>query len=248
VAADVEQLLLAVKRGARRAGLELRRFNPINSLDAQRAQLLALEQIDLVLDVGANAGQYASGLRQLGYDARIVSFEPLSGAFVDLERRAEGDPSWSCRRLALGDRDGEAVLHIAGNSWSSSLLDMAPAHERAEPRSRYVSEETVPVARLDSLAAEVGLMNPIRALLKLDLQGGELPALRGAENALEHVRLLELELSLVELYHGQALWQEVLDHTGGLGFELIGLSPAFIDPESARLLQMDALLARPQTH
>jgi FkbM family methyltransferase len=247
VAPDLERLLLGVKAIARRAGVELQRFNAINSLDAQRCGLLRVHGIDLVFDVGANAGQYASQLRRLGYRGRIVSFEPLVSAFSHLKRAAAGDRLWDCRRLALGDRNGEAVLHVAGNSWSSSLLEMAAEHERVAPASRYVAEETVALARLDTIAAETGLTAQTRALLKLDLQGGELQALVGADGSLANVDLLEAELSLVELYHGQTLWREFIEEADKRGFELIGAAATLVDPESVRLLQMDALFARPSS-
>ena len=207
-----------------------------------------------MLDVGANVGQYASQLRRLGYRGRMVSFEPLGDAFAELQRRADGDPLWDCQRMALGDRDGEAVLHVAGNSWSSSLLEMTPAHEQVAPASRYVAEERVELARLDMVASRTGLTDGTRALLKLDLQGGELQALRGADRSLTLVQLLEVELSLAELYHGQALWREFVDEAQTRGFELVGLSPTLVDPKTVRLLQMDALFARagdqqaPQPH
>src|SRR5271154_6586030 len=65
------------------------------------------KKITTVLDVGANQGQYATGLRVRGYREKIVSFEPDPGAFGQLKAKAEPDPKWSVRNLAIGARDGE---------------------------------------------------------------------------------------------------------------------------------------------
>jgi hypothetical protein len=52
-------------------------------------------RVDLLLDVGANVGQYAMRRIETGYSGRIVSFEPLSGPRAALEKEAAGHPNWS---------------------------------------------------------------------------------------------------------------------------------------------------------
>jgi FkbM family methyltransferase len=228
--------LLALKRLARRGGLELLRFNPTNSLDAARPLVLRDQGIDLAVDAGANEGQWARGLREGGYRGAIVSFEPLSSAYARLSAAAAGDAGWSVRRVALSDGDGEAELHVAGNEGaSSSLLAMRPAHETF---ARYVGTERVPLARLDDVELPAGE----RLLLKLDVQGAERAVLAGAGRTLERVRVVECELSFVELYEGQALFEELVALLGG--FDLWGLRPALADPVSGRLLQADGLFVR----
>ena len=43
----------------------------------RRMKLISLKEIDLIIDVGANIGQYATLIREYGYKGRISSFEPL---------------------------------------------------------------------------------------------------------------------------------------------------------------------------
>ena len=200
-------------------------------------------EIDVVLDVGANAGFYAERLRRAGYCGRMVSLEPLSEAFGELQRRCAGDPRWTARRLALGDADGEAEIHVAANSWSSSLLDMGERHLRSAPESAYVTAEPVPVARLDSVWSDL-VRDGERVFLKLDVQGFELHVIQGAPDSLGRVEGLQTELSLVSLYEGDAGWRDVLDLLHGHGFELAGLDAGFEDPETGRMLQFDATLVR----
>jgi FkbM family methyltransferase len=234
-----DRLLLSVKRVGRLVGIELARYNATNALDAQRARLIARHAVDLVVDVGANEGQWASGLRQAGYRGPIVSFEPLPDAYRTLELAAARDPSWSCRPEAASDRAGEAELHVAANSVSSSLLQMDARHAAAAPGSTIVGSRRVRTVRLD----EAGLQGR-RIMLKLDTQGAELTALAGADALLDAVILVEVELSLEQLYVGAPLWREAVDHLASKGYELAGLSPSWVDDETGRMLQADAIFAR----
>jgi len=97
-------------------------------------------EVDLLLDVGANTGQFSSELRSVGFQDHLVSFEPLSKAHLGLEKAAGGDSHWTVHpRCAIGAHDGEIEINIAGNSASSSILPMMESHASAAPESAYVS-------------------------------------------------------------------------------------------------------------
>ncbi|MDJ0524424.1 MAG: FkbM family methyltransferase [Microcystis sp. M53600_WE12] len=85
--------------------------------------------VDLVFDVGANIGQYAKLLRELGYSGRLVSLEPLSSAYSRLKAISKKDQLWEIApQTAIGNQEGEIIINIAGNSYSSSALPMLDAH------------------------------------------------------------------------------------------------------------------------
>ncbi len=188
------------------------------------------------LDVGASDGGWAQELRRQGFAGEIASFEPHAASFARLERTAAGDAVWRCQRVALGAASGRTVLHVAGNDQSSSLLPMAARHTELDPRSGYVSDEEVTVERLDALVPP-----GVPTFLKLDVQGFELEVLHGAEQTLADTRVLEVELSVVPLYEGQALLPKVVQHLDGAGFELIGLETSFRDRRTGDLLQLNGL-------
>ena len=201
-------------------------------------------EIDLVLDVGANAGQFASGIRQYGYEGRIVSFEPLSQAHAELRKSSAEDPLWEAHpRCALGDHVGEVEINIAGNSQSSSILPMLESHRSAVPDSAYQGREVAPIKTLDVVAGRY-LDDAHAVFLKIDTQGFEWQVLDGARDTLPHIKGILVELSLVPLYAGQHLWQEIINRLEAEGFTLWAFQPGFSDQVSGRSLQVDGIFYR----
>lgn len=234
-----------IKKAMHAMGIEAHRFQPESSPLARLLAALRTFDIDLILDIGANEGQFAMDLRSGGYSGRIVSFEPLARAHRRLLQASKNDPSWRVhQRCALGDRSSEIELNISENSVSSSILPMLSAHSNAAPGSAYLGRESVPLITLDSIAS--GYIDGSRApFLKIDTQGYEWHVLDGALGTLPSVRGILMELSLVPLYEGQHLWRESIERLEAAGFVLWGLQPVFVDPKNGQTLQWDGLFFRP---
>lgn len=205
--------------------------------------LLHLYEIDLVLDIGANKGQYARALKKHGYRGRIVSFEPLPGAFEKLAKNRWGFSSWQVENFALGAEDTTALLNIAGNFQSSSLQEMCPSHVAAMPGSAYVGTCEVDVRRLDSVFNRYYRPGD-RVYMKMDVQGHEQQVVDGARGCLNSIIAVQSELSLVQLYEGQMLWQEAIESMKSMGFDLVTLKPGFRDPTTGVMLQADGIFVR----
>jgi FkbM family methyltransferase len=237
-------LKVAARRLARRIGYDVAPFTPNWSPLARRGQLLRSLGVQVVLDVGANTGQYATELRaELGFRGRICSFEPLSAAYRVLRAQAADDPAWETFNYALGDKPGRRTINIAENSESSSLLTMLPAHVAAEPGSRTVDTAEIEVRMLDSVFDDVVDVGE-RVYLKVDAQGFEGHVLRGARGSLSRIGTVQMELALVALYEGEQGFFEISEMLGAEGYALIGLEPGFSDPRSGRLLQVDGIFHR----
>jgi FkbM family methyltransferase len=206
---------------------------------------LESRQVDVVFDVGANSGQYATGLRRAAYKGRIISFEPLSGPFSILENKASTDPLWDCQPYALGDVDGTISINVAGNAGaSSSVLPMLKSHQDAFPPANYIGAAEVPMRRLDSVAPE--FLRPTDVtFLKIDVQGFEKQVLTGSKSTVNDSCIgMQLELSFLPLYEGDMHIREALDLVYSLGFTLTGLLPGFTDARNGRLLQADGIFFR----
>lgn len=233
-----------VKRLINAAGFDLRRLSPSANPTYQLLKGLDHFNIDLVLDVGANIGQFASGLRSVGFNGNIVSFEPLSDAYKLLSARAERDAKWQVHsRGAIGDYDGEVEINISGNSVSSSVLPMLEAHSAAAMQSAYVASETVPIFKLDTIVSEY-LSGSNRCFLKIDAQGFEWQVLDGASETLVRAQGVLCELSLVPLYEGQRLWLDLIKRLENAGLVLWSIQKGFTDPRDGRTLQVDAIFFR----
>jgi FkbM family methyltransferase len=215
------------------------RFSPAE----RRARLLHAHGIDLVVDVGANAGQYATALRAAGYQRRIVSFEPLSGPCSELARGCERDPAWDCHRLALGQRRGSARMNVSEDSRNSSVLTVGPRHLRAVPDSRTVGVESVPADRLDRIWPRVA-SDTRRPYLKIDTQGYELEVLRGTTRVLDAISFVEVELSLATVYEQGPLFRDVVGFLGRHEFVPIAFEGVLDDLETGEMLQVDGIFRR----
>lgn len=235
----------APKRALRRIGWDLRRWDIDTSSEARAVQRLRSHGVNLVFDVGANAGQFARSLRNAGYAGRIVSFEPLSHAWEYLQTVSRLYKWEVAARMAIGSEDGEVSIHVAANSASSSILNMLPSHLSAAPESTYVGTEQVAVRRLDTVGGQYVQSDSV-LFIKVDTQGFESEVIAGATDMIRRCVGVQLELSAVPLYENDRRYDALMEQMASCGFELWGIDPGFTDPDSGRLLQFDASFFRPR--
>jgi FkbM family methyltransferase len=182
---------------------------------------LVRQPIDLIVDVGANIGQFAAEMRGKFPHAHIVSFEPLPEAFAELARWARADGNATALNLGLGE--SEATLpfyrHV-GHSSSSSLLPTHSAGVAAFPQMGQAQLTEVAVRRLDDALAAIGRPAGPGTLLKLDVQGFEKQVMRGAPETLRQVAALIAEVNIDPMYRGQAEFLALaqLAYAGGLRY------------------------------
>jgi FkbM family methyltransferase len=228
----------AVKSIARSFGYDIRQIGshrykrPIDFIRARN--------IDLVVDIGANKGQYATSLRKDGYAGWIVSFEPTSAAHEALAARASKDGRWKALNLAVGDKEGAVEINVSEASDFSSFHQQLPAAVAFDPKARVIRRETVRVVRLDDLFAEL----PPRkgAFLKIDTQGYEQQVLMGTSEHLSDFLGVQMELPIVHLYEGTWWFHEAVAYMSERGFEISNLLPInYHRADEAALLEVDCI-------
>lgn len=195
-----------------------------------------------VIDVGANVGQFAVASAKLFPNVYVHSFEPNPECVVLLSKHVASLGNVSVYPIALGDEAGELDFHVNSHSHSSSILPLAESHRDAFPDAREVNTIKVKVSTLDAVFAGIEFIAPV--LLKLDVQGYEAQALRGAVDTLKRVDYVVLEASFKPMYQGEMLFMDIVRLMEGYGFSFlrpVGLLP---DPHTGEIIQMDALFQR----
>jgi FkbM family methyltransferase len=201
-------------------------------------RLLDAHEINCVLDVGANRGQYASELRGIGFSGRIVSFEPVSSEFKALSDLFKDDTNWRGHQLALGSTDGSATIIVPRLTVLSSLRPLV----KDEPGART---EVVEVRRLDRIFDSTieGVPGP-RVLLKMDTQGFDVEVFKGAGRCLDSICALQSEISIQPLYKGMPHYLEALRIYEEAGFELHDLTVVLRAGDGA-LRELNCFMVRP---
>jgi FkbM family methyltransferase len=194
-----------------------------------------------VLDIGANRGQFALVARRSFPEACIVSVEPLPAPAARFRAVFAADQRVTLHQAAIGPERGEATMHVSRRDDSSSLLPITDRQNALFPGTAEVGTARVKVALLRDFFSEDQIEPP--ALLKLDVQGFELQALRGCESLLNRFAYVYVECSYIELYAGQALANEVITWLRERGFRLSGTYNPTTDREG-RIVQADFLFSR----
>lgn len=238
------QITALIKKILRSINIEIRRYDEISTQNAQLAKALEFFEIDLVIDVGANTGQFAQEIRQRGYTGNIISFEPLSDAHEKLVKASKSDAKWQIyERTAIGNTCGSISINISANSASSSILPMRKECVAAAPTAAYIGAETSPITTLDKAFFHSG--NEYKNIfIKIDTQGYEWQVLDGAPQLLSRAKGVLLELSLAPLYDGQFMMQDVSNRMTSGGFSLWAINPVFMERSTGRTLQVDGTFFR----
>lgn len=182
-------------------------------------RVLAALQLNTIVDIGANRGQFALCVRRLYPQAQIFSFEPLSKPARTWTRNFAADPRARLFNKAIAAQTGSATMHVSRWDVSSSLLPFAQAQHDNFPLTEEASREEVQTTTLEACIDAEAIREP--ALLKLDVQGYELTALQGCGALLDKFKYVYVEASFIELYVGQALATEVVSFLFDRGFKLL---------------------------
>lgn len=207
----------------------------------EHTRLLRSLNCRTVVDIGANRGQFALAARHSCPSARIIAFEPLSGPAAVFESVFCGKESVVLHKYAIGPRAEKSSMHVSGRDDSSSLLPISPLQEQIFPGTGEVETIAVQVAPLDAFVKSSAVVDP--AMLKLDVQGFELNALKGCESLLRRFTWIYCECSFVELYSGQHLAADVIAWLSNRGFFVKGMYNPSYDNDGIAV-QADFLFGR----
>ncbi len=207
-------------------------------------ELIKRHGINLILDVGANMGQFGLDLRKAGFDGEIISFEPINECCVHL--RSIADDKWRVENYALGDANTTDTINISNKTVFSSILDTNDfGRANFSDSIQVVDTQTITIKRLDDVINSlINEPDKKKIFLKLDTQGYDGRVMHGAADTLSHVYILQTEVSCKAIYKETPSFHETLKQLTTSGFNITGVFPLSRDKNTMELLEFDCLLIR----
>ena len=153
----------------------------------------------LLLDIGANVGDFTSGFLSIFKKGRSVCFEPVSSTYSQLSKRYCEDPRVDVLHYAVSNVDGAAKINLHEDS---TLCTLGAYSEEANStyQTTGTDSEQIECRRLDSLKFERGSG---RLFVKIDVQGFEIEAIEGGMKTLALADGVLLECSFAEEWVGK---------------------------------------------
>ena len=148
-------------------------------------------------------------------------------------------------QIALGAENGSLPINVTKDTSFSSFL--SPSHSTVSDFVDYnVVErvEIVTIKRFEDLFSSLGGVEALgRTYLKLDTQGFDLEALKGAGRAIEFVAAMQSEISVLPVYSDMPAWREAIAAYEAAGFSVSGIFPVTRDGR-LRAVEFDCILVR----
>jgi FkbM family methyltransferase len=200
-------------------------------------------QIDLIIDVGANKGEFALELRNF-YKGPLISFEPVPHIFELLRNNASNDKNWYTFNYGLGDESKQQYINIYEKSTFNSLLEMNKyCVEHFEVGKEKPKKQLIQIRRFDDIIDEIPLNIYSRNIfLKMDTQGYDLDVFRGTQKINKNLIALQSECSHIPVYDNMPNWIESLKEYERAGFKLIGLYP--VNRDGYYYIESDCLMVK----
>jgi FkbM family methyltransferase len=201
----------------------LRTFSKNAFSDQQ--MLLSDIRVQTIFDIGANVGQTAVKYSKHFPKSTIYSFEPFPKSFEELRNKFDGNSLVKPVQFAVSNEAGTKTLYINQSSATNSLLPIVDNVKDWIPSdvTKNISTTKTSVTTIDEFCKKEAIKEI--QILKLDIQGGELLALKGAVEKLSAgaISLIYTEIEFVPLYKGQALFYEICDFLSGYGYTLFDM-------------------------
>lgn len=231
-----------LKRLCRTAGYRIERWRPANRFNAmgEALELLRLRGFRprVVIDAGANVGDWTRMALDVFPEATVHLVEPQPACQPALERLARTSSSLTVHPVALTEPGRQRLAFTGGASYGGTGVHVAMSNE---PDVEFECRAMT----LDELFGS-RVSRADRPLLKLDLEGHELSALRGARTLLEAIEVVVLEVYLYDINRSGAIpvFRDVFSFLADHGFELYDVASMGWRRRDMRMHMMDPVFAR----
>jgi len=209
-----------IKNAIRAFGIDIIKYKP------PKRNWLKQYNINTIIDVGANVGQFALRMQEIVPHAKIYSFEPIKECYNSLVKNSQ-NKNIIPFNFGLGDKEGTCEINVNDFSPSSSMLEMENLHKINFEFTKNSKPETVLIKRLDDIAGNLEIKKNL--FIKMDVQGYEDKVISGGLKTVQNAAVLLIEVAFKSLYKGQPLFNEIYNQLYSLGFAYMGIDGQIID-------------------
>lgn len=209
--------------------------------EGRRFQWLEEYNIDCIIDIGANEGQFARKILTIFPEVQIHCFEPLQDVFKQLQFNFKDNKNVFIYNFGLGNNTREDTIFRNESSASSSLMEMLDLHKSNFDFAIKVVPEQITIKRLDDIfPGEIA--RPL--LIKIDVQGYEKYVLEGGDSVIAQADVIIIEVSFHPLYADQPLFEDIYDYFKKRGYRYLGNIEQLVAPKDHKVLQADAVFIK----
>jgi len=186
-----------------------------------------------LLEIGAHYGEEDGLYTEFDIDPIYVEADPEV-----FSRLLQMLPNRKKHNVAISNKKGKSSFYIANNEGNSSSLSKMTQHTQVFPDVKFVKTIEVECTTVDDLVIS---NNYDIDVLCLDIQGGEMNALLGAQKTLLSVKAIYLEVHLMELYEGESLLPDFDEFLNKFNFKRVLVSMQAVEEGNALYIRRDFL-------
>ncbi len=226
-------MIRKVLQALREQGIDIQsshRRSAGNPFEVQQ-RLLAGQEVKTILDCGAHHGDMAKNYRRRFPGAKVYCFEPTPATFSALKAATAGDPMIEPVNAAIGEKPGRATLTVYDDETSNSLMGgSAVADGFGSPMPAPSSTVDVDVQTIDGFCEQRGIKHV--DVVKIDIEGLEVPAFRGAERLLKDqaIDVILSEFRIVSSFEGGTTLFSLGEFLAKYGYLVFGFYTLMYEP------------------
>jgi FkbM family methyltransferase len=187
-----------------------------NAFDVQQKLMVNVPKV--IFDIGANRGNTVIKYANLFPTAKIYAFEPFVGTFEILKDNVKDISNINIFNFAIAEKIGETVFYSNKNEDTNSILSSSKIGLSSDEQVKTIGQTIVNTETIDSFCS-IHKIDKID-ILKMDIQGAELLALKGAIKLLEEkkIGLIYTETYFRRQYNNQPLFHEISKFLADYGY------------------------------
>ena len=195
-------------------------------------------EVDTIIDVGSNKGQFILIIDKFFKNTKVLSFEPISELLEIQKNFFVNRKNIRFFNFGVGSINSKIILNITRQKDSSSILEIEKK-DKLGKKFDIIEKRQIDIKKLEDVVNSEKLNGSV--LLKLDVQGYELEVLKGAVNILPKIKYIITEVAENQFYKNQVIENVIIKYLNDKNFKIMKFTNIF-KIENTNYIQKDVLL------